>query len=300
MRHCRGRPRAYSRRHHPGLEGGFPRRHRDGGGHPSGRVFPWCLRSFSPLGVATVLCVDKTGAHTQNQMAAGGHTAVLGDGITGLSEECHLLLEYAILASKRDRFDPMELTLQSAGDRLLMQTEHLHPEWPLLREYPHTPHLLAVTQIWKTGEGDEAVVACKGAVEAVAGLCHTSPDEHAPMTAGTASLAAEGLRVLGGARTRTNSTVLPALQQELALEFLGLLGPRRSTPGYRAGSGGGVPHGGHPRPDDHRRLSGYRTEHRAPGRHRESRKHAFRPYLRPGSIEPESRPQLAEVKECDG
>ena len=108
-----------------------------------------------------------------------------------------MLLENAILASKPDPFDPMELAIQAAGDRLLMQTEHLHPEWSLLREYPLTPQLLAVSQAWKLGAGEDVVVACKGAPEAVAELCRLSPERRVAVTNEAAALAAEGLRVLG-------------------------------------------------------------------------------------------------------
>ena len=96
------------------------------------RVLTRRMPAIETLGAATVLCVDKTGTLTQNQMtlkklAIGGRTATLGADVANLSEEFHALLENAILASKRDPFDPMELALQAAGDRLLMQTEHLHP-----------------------------------------------------------------------------------------------------------------------------------------------------------------------------
>ena len=77
----------------------------------------------------------------------------------------------------------MELALQAAGDRLLMQTEHLHPEWSLLREHPLTPRLLAVSQAWKTGAGEDAVVAGKGAPEAIAALCRLSPERCASVAA---------------------------------------------------------------------------------------------------------------------
>ena len=148
------------------------------------RVLTRRMPAIETLGAATVLCVDKTGTLTRNQMtlkklAIDGRTAVLGPDVANLSEEFHALLENAILASKRDPFDPMEQALQAAGERLLMQTEHLHPEWTLLREYPLTPQLLAVSQAWKLGAGEDVAVASKGAPEAIAELCRLSPDKRA-------------------------------------------------------------------------------------------------------------------------
>ena len=201
------------------------------------RVLTRRMPAIETLGAATVLCVDKTGTLTRNQMtlkklAIDGRTATIGADIANLSEEFHALLENAILASKRDPFDPMELALQAAGDRLLMQTEHLHPEWSLLREYPLTPQLLAVSQVWKLGAGEDVVVASKGAPEAIAELCRLSPDGRAAVAGEAAALAAEGLRVLGVACARLTVGSLPGEHSQLALEFLGLVGledPLRAT-----------------------------------------------------------------------
>ncbi len=201
------------------------------------RVLTRRMPAIETLGAATVLCVDKTGTLTQNQMtlkklSIGGRTAVLGADAGDLSEEFHELLENAILASKRDPFDPMELALQAAGDRLLMQTEHLHPEWALLREYPLTPQLLAVSQAWTVDAVGNVVVASKGAPEAIAELCRLSPERRASVASEAAALAAEGLRVLGVASARIRADRLPGKHGELELQFVGLVGledPLRAT-----------------------------------------------------------------------
>ena len=201
------------------------------------RVLTRRMPAIETLGAATVLCVDKTGTLTRNQMtlkklAVNGRTTTVGAKAGELSEEFHALLENAILASKRDPFDPMELALQAAGDRLLMRTEHLHPEWKLLREYSLTPQLLAVSQAWKLGAAEDVVVAGKGAPEAISELCRLSPERRASVAVEAAALAAEGLRVLGVACARMTADTLPGEQSHLALEFLGLLGledPLRAT-----------------------------------------------------------------------
>jgi P-type Ca2+ transporter type 2C len=195
------------------------------------------MPAVETLGAATVLCVDKTGTLTQNQMTLR-QLAVYGNAIDlatlrgTLPEALHSLLEHAILASKRDPFDPMERALHAAGDRLIKDTEHLHPGWSLAREYPLSPELLAVSHAWCTGNGDEVVVAAKGAPEAIADLCHLTPAQQEVLTSDMRRLASQGLRVLGVARGVTCQGSLPDEHHDLALDFVGLLGfedPLRPT-----------------------------------------------------------------------
>ena len=201
------------------------------------RVLTRRMPAIEMLGAATVLCVDKTGTLTQNQMtlrklATAGSTIDLANLADPLPEELHTLLEHAVLASKRDPFDPMERALHEAGDRFIKNTEHLHPGWSLAREYPLVPSLLAVSHAWKSGNEDAVVVATKGAPEAIADLCHLSPDQRASLARDVANLASHGLRVLGVARGMAREGELPDEHHDLSLEFVGLLGfedPLRPT-----------------------------------------------------------------------
>jgi len=192
------------------------------------RVLTRRMPAIESLGAATVLCVDKTGTLTLNQMTlkrldVQGCSPDLTETGDVLPEPVHELMEYAILASKRDPFDPMERALHAAGKKWLMETEHLHPDWSLAKEYPLAPDLLAVTHAWDCG-GGQIMVATKGAPEAVVDLCHLPADQKAGVEARVADLASKGLRVLGVARGRFGSAALPEEHHDLTLEFLGLLG----------------------------------------------------------------------------
>jgi P-type Ca2+ transporter type 2C len=186
------------------------------------------------LGAVTVLCVDKTGTLTFNRMGIQ-QLMVYEDGEPRLhdvstqaeeplAETFHRLVEFAILASRRDPFDPMEKALQKLGTDQLAGTEHLHADWELLREYPLSGQLLAMSCVWRSPLGKQYVVATKGAPEAIADLCHLNQSEIEAMSQQVEAMAEKGLRVLGVARAYFQLATLPEIQHDFEFEFLGLVG----------------------------------------------------------------------------
>jgi len=179
------------------------------------------------LGSATVLCTDKTGTLTQNKMTVtqlyNGADFFKVNKCTKFPEEFHEIIEYGILSSQTNPFDPMERAITNMGDVYLKNTDHIHIDWQMVKEYPLSKDLLAMSRVFSNHDKFKKTIATKGAPEAIFDLCHLSDDKKTKYGEAVAELASQGLRVLGVARAIVENGSLPPIQHDFDFEFIGLI-----------------------------------------------------------------------------
>ncbi|MCX6720666.1 MAG: HAD-IC family P-type ATPase [Candidatus Staskawiczbacteria bacterium] len=194
--------------------------------------------AIETLGAATVLCTDKTGTLTLNRMelsslyVEGSFYELSDRATTDLSEQFELLLECGVLASQKDPFDPIEKELNKMGGLYLKNTENKYKGFELIKEYPLSKNLLALSHVWQAKENNDLIIASKGAPEAVLDLCHCDNNQKQEIIQKVEEMSEKGMRVLGVAKALYRGSNLPDNQHDFDFEFLGLLGfidPVRSS-----------------------------------------------------------------------
>lgn len=204
------------------------------------RVLTRRAAAIETMGSATVLCTDKTGTLTQNRMSIaqmrlrGGQALQLDAPPSGeLPDVFEALAQFGLLASATEPFDPMDKAFHVVARSQMPKLDVASTTGKVVRAYGLRPDLLAMAQVWrKAPDSEDAIVAAKGAPEAIAQLCKLGESDRQAVTHQVEAMAAKGLRVLGVARASFRGKTLPETQGEFAFEFLGLVGladPLRPT-----------------------------------------------------------------------
>ena len=224
------------------------------------------LSAVETLGATSVICTDKTGTLTENQMTVSrmvldsGEIQITGEGLEPEGEfkrdnrhinpsddkllqatlEVGVLCNNATLqpeGSNESRVvgDPMEVALLIAGAKSGLQREALLEQMPEVREEAFDPDLKMMATIHQVN--GQYRVAVKGAPESVLNACsrqltasqerQMSQDDRKQWQERGNQLAAQGLRILALAQKTVASQDAKPYEELTFLGIVGLLDPPR-------------------------------------------------------------------------
>ncbi|WP_256201291.1 cation-translocating P-type ATPase [Thermoanaerobacter thermocopriae] len=181
------------------------------------------IPAIETLGAISVLCVDKTGTLTKNQMEVRD-TYVFND------HDERELINYAVLACEEESYDPMEKAIKEYGEKNGLDVKSIYSK-KLIHEYPFSSDLKMMGHVWEID--GKLVLTAKGSPESILPLCHLDDKELIDIKDRQFKMASNGYRVIAVAKN-DNMSIIPTNITETKMDLIGLIGladpPKEAVP----------------------------------------------------------------------
>lgn len=199
------------------------------------------LRAVESLGSVSVICSDKTGTLTKNQMTVqevyipgrvwDAASAVRKEDAFAYLVECSVLCNDGAVHGDGMLGDPTETALLAFCQKLGWDVQHIRREYPRLQELPFDSERKLMSTLHQTEEGYRLCV--KGAPDVLLSRCVMDDAQRQETVHQIEQFSAQGLRVLAFAEKEFAENRPLRLADESALTFAGLMAmmdpPREET-----------------------------------------------------------------------
>lgn len=180
------------------------------------------LPAVETLGAVSVLCVDKTGTITKNEMTVTE--------VWSMDNDEQDLIKIMGMACEIEAYDPMEQAMIRYCESNDIKKNELF-DGRLVTEYAFTNERKSMGHVWE--QCGVITIASKGSPENLMALCNLNKTEKEEIDKKIYDMSSEGLRVIAVAKAVIyEESDIPKELEDCELEFMGLIGlqdPPRET-----------------------------------------------------------------------